>query len=36
MTVEGVPLNHLVGSRFWLGDTLLEAHYGGTDYDGND
>jgi MOSC domain-containing protein YiiM len=25
VTVEGVPLNHLVGSRFWLGDTLLEA-----------
>ena len=25
MTVEGAPLNHLVGSRFWLGDTLLEA-----------
>ena len=25
VTVEGVPLNHLVGKRFWLGDTLLEA-----------
>ena len=25
VTVEGAPLNHLVGSRFWLGDTLLEA-----------
>jgi hypothetical protein len=25
VTVEGVPLNHLVGSRFWLGDTLLET-----------
>lgn len=25
VTVEGVPLNHLVGRRFWLGDTLLEA-----------
>jgi MOSC domain-containing protein YiiM len=25
VTVEGVPLNHLVGSHFWLGDTLLEA-----------
>lgn len=25
VTVEGVPLNHLVGRRFWLGATLLEA-----------
>jgi MOSC domain-containing protein YiiM len=25
VTVEGVPLNHLVGRRFWLGQTLLEA-----------
>jgi MOSC domain-containing protein YiiM len=25
VTVEGVPLNHLVHRRFWLGDTLLEA-----------
>src|ERR1700742_1601434 len=25
VTVEGVPLNHLVGRRFWLGCTLLEA-----------
>jgi len=25
VTVEGVPLNHLVGQRFWLGETLLEA-----------
>jgi MOSC domain-containing protein YiiM len=25
VTVEGVPLNHLVGHRFWLGETLLEA-----------
>jgi MOSC domain-containing protein YiiM len=25
VTVEGVPLNHLVGKRFWLGETLLEA-----------
>ncbi|MEH2560830.1 hypothetical protein V1289_000457 [Bradyrhizobium sp. AZCC 2289] len=25
VTVEGVPLNHLVGRRFWLGETLLEA-----------
>lgn len=25
VTVEGVPLNHLVGRRFRLGDTLLEA-----------
>jgi MOSC domain-containing protein YiiM len=25
VTVEGVPLNHLVGNRFWLGETLLEA-----------
>ena len=25
VTVEGVPLNHLVGYRFWLGETLLEA-----------
>jgi MOSC domain-containing protein YiiM len=25
VTVQGVPLNHLVGRRFWVGDTLLEA-----------
>ncbi|WFU40752.1 MOSC domain-containing protein [Bradyrhizobium sp. CB82] len=25
MTVEGVPLNHLVGNRFWLGEALLEG-----------
>jgi MOSC domain-containing protein YiiM len=25
VTVEGVPLNHLVGRRFWLGDCLLEG-----------
>jgi MOSC domain-containing protein YiiM len=25
VTVEGVPLNHLVGRQFWLGETLLEA-----------
>lgn len=25
VTVEGVPLNHLVGKRFWLGEALLEA-----------
>jgi MOSC domain-containing protein YiiM len=25
VTVEGVPLPHLVGRRFWLGETLLEA-----------
>jgi len=25
VTVQGVPLNHLVGRRFWLGETLLEA-----------
>lgn len=25
VTVEGVPLNHLVGRQFWLGTTLLEA-----------
>jgi MOSC domain-containing protein YiiM len=25
VTVEGVPLNHLVGRRIWLGETLLEA-----------
>lgn len=25
VTVEGVPLNHLVGKRFWLGETLLEG-----------
>ena len=25
VTTEGVPLNHLVGKRFWLGETLLEA-----------
>src|SRR5208283_4677014 len=25
VTVEGVPLNHLVGGRFWLGETLVEA-----------
>jgi MOSC domain-containing protein YiiM len=24
VTVEGVPLTHLVGRRFWLGETLLE------------
>lgn len=24
VTVEGVPLTHLVGKRFWLGETLLE------------
>jgi MOSC domain-containing protein YiiM len=25
VTVEGVPLNHLVGRSFWLGEVLLEA-----------
>jgi MOSC domain-containing protein YiiM len=25
ITVEGVPLNHLVGRQFWLGESLLEA-----------
>jgi hypothetical protein len=25
VTVEGVPLTHLVGKRFWLGGTLLES-----------
>ena len=25
VTVEGVPLNHLVGRRFWLGECLLEG-----------
>ena len=25
VTVEGVPVTHLVGRRFWLGETLLEA-----------
>jgi MOSC domain-containing protein YiiM len=25
VTVEGVPLNHLVGRSFWLGETLVEA-----------
>jgi len=25
VTVEGVPLNHLVGRRFWLGETVLEG-----------
>ncbi|WP_224044882.1 MOSC domain-containing protein [Paraburkholderia unamae] len=25
VTVRGVPLNTLVGQRFWLGETLLEA-----------
>jgi len=25
ITVEGVPLNHLVARRFWVGETLLEA-----------
>jgi MOSC domain-containing protein YiiM len=25
VTVEGVPLTHLVSRRFWLGETLLEA-----------
>jgi MOSC domain-containing protein YiiM len=25
VTVEGVPLTHLVGRRFWLGETLLES-----------
>ena len=25
VTVEGVPLTHLVGRRFWLGETLLAA-----------
>ena len=25
VTVEGVPLTHLVGKTFWLGETLLQA-----------
>ncbi len=25
ITVQGVPLNHLVGRRFWVGQILLEA-----------
>jgi hypothetical protein len=25
VTTRGVPLNHLVGRRFWLGECLLEA-----------
>jgi MOSC domain-containing protein YiiM len=25
VTTEGVPLTHLVGRKFWLGETLLEA-----------
>ena len=25
VTVEGVPLNHLVGRRFWVGECLLEG-----------
>lgn len=25
ITTRGVPLNHLVGQRFWVGETLLEA-----------
>jgi MOSC domain-containing protein YiiM len=25
VTTEGVPLTHLVGKQFWLGDVLLEA-----------
>ncbi len=25
VTVEGVPLTHLVGRRFWLGETLLDS-----------
>ncbi|TCV92657.1 MOSC domain-containing protein [Biostraticola tofi] len=25
ITVRGVPLNHLVGRQFWVGETLLEA-----------
>jgi MOSC domain-containing protein YiiM len=25
VTTEGVPLTHLVGKRFWVGETLLEA-----------
>lgn len=25
VTVRGVPLNHLVARRFWVGNTLLEA-----------
>lgn len=25
VTVQGVPLNHLVNRRFWVGDCLLEA-----------
>lgn len=25
VTVQGVPLNHLVGTQFWVGEALLEA-----------
>lgn len=25
ITVRGVPLNHLVGKRFWVGEVLLES-----------
>lgn len=25
VTVQGVPLNHLVGKQFWVGEALLEA-----------
>ncbi len=25
VTVQGVPLNHLVGRQFWVGEALLEA-----------
>ncbi|WFU37311.1 MOSC domain-containing protein [Bradyrhizobium sp. CB82] len=25
VTVEGMPLNHLVGCQFWLGETLLQG-----------
>ena len=25
VTVEGVPLNHLVGRQFWLGETLVQG-----------
>ncbi len=25
LTTEAVPLNHLVGQRFWVGETLLEG-----------
>lgn len=25
ITVQGVPLNHLVGKQFWVGNVLLEA-----------